>query len=134
MNVFFAPFASKSSSSKKAFEIGHVISNALQSTLHDLSKSGVSIRVLVLSSDGSLLACCLNACILALIDAGVPMKDFLIGVSCCVGDGEILLDPNLQEISHSSCEIFSAYMGRSKKISAMKVEGKINKEKLNEGE
>jgi exosome complex component RRP41 len=37
----------------------------------------------VLSSDGSLFATCINACTLALVDAGIPMPGLLCG--CTVG-------------------------------------------------
>ena len=43
----------------------------------------------MVSLDGSLLAACLNACTLALIDAGVPMPSFLAAVT----SGIISADP-----------------------------------------
>lgn len=39
--------------------------------------STISIFLSVLSSDGSLLACLLNAATLALMDAGIPMRDYI---------------------------------------------------------
>lgn len=46
-------------------------------------RSLITLSIHVLSQDGSLLAACLNACTLALIDAGVPMKDYIC--ACTAG-------------------------------------------------
>lgn len=50
---------------------------------HLFPNSTISISIHVLSQDGSLLSACLNATTLALIDAGVPMTDYI--VSCTAG-------------------------------------------------
>ncbi|EEP76855.1 conserved hypothetical protein [Uncinocarpus reesii 1704] len=47
------------------------------------SDSTISIHVSVLSSDGSIFAACVNACTLALVDAGIPMPGLLC--ACTVG-------------------------------------------------
>lgn len=45
--------------------------------------STIALTIHVLAQDGSLLAACLNAATLALVDAGVPMGGFVVG--CTVG-------------------------------------------------
>jgi exosome complex component RRP41 len=50
---------------------------------HLYPHSTISISLHILSQDGSLLAGCLNATTLALIDAGIPMSDYV--VSCTAG-------------------------------------------------
>ncbi|THC91988.1 hypothetical protein EYZ11_008544 [Aspergillus tanneri] len=47
------------------------------------SDNTISIHVSVLSADGSLLAAAINACTLALVDAGIPMPGLLCG--CTAG-------------------------------------------------
>ncbi len=61
------------------------IANAFQSTLftHLYPHSTILITLHVLSQDGSLLAACLNAATLALIDAGIPMADYI--AACTAG-------------------------------------------------
>lgn len=61
------------------------IANAFASSLftHLYPHSTINITLHVLSQDGSLLAACLNAATLALIDAGVPMSDYI--VACTAG-------------------------------------------------
>ncbi len=55
------------------------VANAFANTLftHLYPHSTILITLHVLSQDGSLLAACLNASTLALIDAGVPMSDYV---------------------------------------------------------
>ena len=87
----------------------HTISSAFASTLftHLFPHSTINIILHVLSQDGSLLAACLNAATLALIDAGIPMTDYI--AACTTGstasyssndeDADPLLDLNgLEEL------------------------------------
>ena len=91
------------------------ISSAFASTLftHLYPHSTITLTLHVLSQDGSLLAACLNASTLALIDAGVPMTDYIVAcTSGCLsasvssshtnsstqdGNADPLLDLNGQE-------------------------------------
>lgn len=61
------------------------VANTFSSTLftHLYPHSTISISLHVLSQDGSLLAACLNATTLALIDAGIPMPDYV--TACTAG-------------------------------------------------
>lgn len=63
----------------------HTISSAFSSTLftHLYPHSTITINLHVLSQDGSLLAACINAATLALIDAGIPMSDYI--AACTTG-------------------------------------------------
>lgn len=63
----------------------NVIQEAFMSAVltHLYQHSSISITLHVLSQDGSLLAACINAATLALIDAGIPMSDFL--TACTAG-------------------------------------------------
>lgn len=63
----------------------YTISSAFASTVFTsfYPQSTISIVLHVLSQDGALLAACLNAATLALIDAGIPMKDYI--AACTTG-------------------------------------------------
>jgi exosome complex component RRP41 len=61
--------------------ISSCFSSALFTNLYP--HSTILINLHVLSQDGSLLAACLNAATLALIDAGIPMSDYV--VACTSG-------------------------------------------------
>lgn len=70
---------------KRTAEMQHTLHSAFVSTLHTsrYPHSTITISLHILSQDGSLLAACINAATLALIDAGVPMSDYL--VACTSG-------------------------------------------------
>jgi exosome complex component RRP41 len=70
---------------RRIAELSHTLTQALQSTLHTHHYSGstISINLHILTQDGSILAALINASTLALIDAGVPMSDYLC--ACTAG-------------------------------------------------
>ncbi|ETN37615.1 uncharacterized protein HMPREF1541_07237 [Cyphellophora europaea CBS 101466] len=91
-----APFAQtdrrkRGKNDKRLVELQTTISNAFQAHLftHLYPRSLITIALHVLSLDGSLLAACLNAASLALVDAGVPMPSVLAG--CTSG---LVMDPD----------------------------------------
>ena len=61
----------------------YTISSAFASTVFTqfYPHSTITIVLHVLSQDGALLAACLNAATLALVDAGVPMKDYVAAIT-----------------------------------------------------
>lgn len=63
----------------------------------------ILFKVLVISNDGSMLSVALNACILSLLDAGLPMNSVPNAVTVCESsrDNTLLLDPSLEEESAS---------------------------------
>ena len=83
------------------------ISSTFSQTLftHLFPHSTITLSLHILSSDGSILAALLNASTLALIDAGIPMKDYIC--ACTAGStssyssndesADPLLDLNAQE-------------------------------------
>ena len=70
---------------RRSSELQTTIASAFAATLltHLYPRSTITISLHVLSFDGSLLAACLNASTLALIDAGIPMSDYI--VACTAG-------------------------------------------------
>ena len=61
--------------------LSSTFASALLTSLYP--RSTISIALHVLSLDGALLAACVNAATLALVDAGVPMVDYM--VACTAG-------------------------------------------------
>jgi len=99
---------------RRTLELQHTLSSTFTTLLitHLYPHSLITLTLHVLSTDGSLLATCLNAATLALIDAGVPMKDYLTAVTCGTTDaysdtnddgkgarGDPILDVNASEES-----------------------------------
>ncbi|KAI1424443.1 ribosomal protein S5 domain 2-like protein [Xylaria sp. FL1777] len=92
---------------KRIQELQATIAKALAANLHVnlYPRSTIGVSLHVLSQDGSLLAALINAATLALVDAGVPMTDYL--VACTAGStsthsagdegADPLVDLNTQE-------------------------------------
>lgn len=113
-------------------------SEAILTQLHP--RSEILITLHILSQDGSVLAACVNACTLALVDAGVPMSDYV--VACTAGsyfvrggnnpedEGEDpLLDMNnLEEADLPSVTVGT--IGGGEKITLLQLETKVRLEKL----
>src|SRR5271154_5346115 len=86
--INIAPFAQtdrrrKTKGDKRVQELQTTISQTFQTHLftHLYPRSTISIALHVLSLDGALLAACLNATSLALVDAGVPMPSILAAIT-----------------------------------------------------
>lgn len=101
-----APFSTterkkKTKGDRRSIEISMVIRQTFESVIQTslFPRSQIDIYVTVLQSDGGTRCACINAATLALIDAGVPMKDFV--VSCAAGciDGIPLLGLESNKIS-----------------------------------
>lgn len=113
-------------------------SEAILTQLHP--RSEILITLHILSQDGSVLAACVNACTLALIDAGIPMSDYV--VACTAGshfvrggnnpedEGEDpLLDMNnLEEADLPSITVGT--IGDGEKITLLQLETKVRLERL----
>ncbi|KAJ5773459.1 Exosome complex component ski6 [Penicillium paradoxum] len=88
-------------SDRQSSRIATTLRSAFQSHLHTYlyPHSTISIHVSVLSADGSLLAAAINACTLALVDAGIPMPGLLCGCTAGMsGSASTPRDPRNDEL------------------------------------
>jgi exosome complex component RRP41 len=103
VRVHAAAFSSTSGDKKRSDKrlqewsdnITVVFSSAIQLEL--FPRSQIEVFVEVLSADGGVLPACINAVTLALIDAAIPMKDYVVSLSCAFLQEQILLDANRTE-------------------------------------
>jgi exosome complex component RRP41 len=84
---------------KRMVELQTAISRAFQTHCftHLYPRSEIRIALHVLSLDGGLLSCCLNAASLALVDAGVPMPSLL--AACTSG---LVINPDQDASANSN--------------------------------
>jgi len=118
--------------SRRGTEISMVLNEALANVLffEDFPKTGIDVFVEILQADASTRCAGLNAASLALVDAGVPMKDFIS--SCSVGkvDGKIVLDLFGLEDNFGDADLAFATIGNKDKIVLMQLDGIVKKEEL----
>lgn len=76
--------------------------------------SQIDIFCEVLQSDGGNLSACINAANLALIDAGVPLKDYVVSCTCsCFNDVPVIDVNHLEETSSSGVKVTLAILPRA---------------------
>ena len=111
---------------KKSSEFEEYIKSMMESVvlLENMPHSDIDIHIVALQDDGSVESAAINAVTLALIDAGVPMKDFLISCSCGFYNHTALLDiTNTESINFSIISEFRvAMMGSSGLLAYMNYE------------
>eukprot|EP00571_Detonula_confervacea_P011738 CAMPEP_0172297162 /NCGR_PEP_ID=MMETSP1058-20130122/287_1 /TAXON_ID=83371 /ORGANISM="Detonula confervacea, Strain CCMP 353" /LENGTH=285 /DNA_ID=CAMNT_0013006277 /DNA_START=16 /DNA_END=873 /DNA_ORIENTATION=+ len=89
---------------RRLIEQSHLLQKALSASilLHLYPKSKISVTVMVLADDGGRLEAAINAATLALMDAGIPLKDMVCACSAgrwnAGGSDEIVVDLNRREI------------------------------------
>ncbi|KAI9707941.1 MAG: Exosome non-catalytic core component [Bogoriella megaspora] len=124
---------------KRISEIQHIIGSAFSKSLFTnlYQHSTITVTLHALSQDGSLLAALLNAATLALVDAGIPMKDYI--AACTAGStasyaqndeqADPLLDLNAQEELELPF-LTLATLGESEKVVVCMMETRVQVERL----
>jgi exosome complex component RRP41 len=92
---------------RRLLEAGNLVQRAMEASLllHLYPKSRIQIQVMMLADDGGRLCAAINAATLAVMDAGIPMKDFCVACSAGLSTGDnstTLVDLNRREESSSA--------------------------------
>ncbi|KAK8112281.1 uncharacterized protein PG998_008738 [Apiospora kogelbergensis] len=145
VGITVAPFATvdrkrRGRNDKRLQEMQTTLAAALAAAVQGQAygpRSTIHVSLHVLSQDGSLLAALVNAASLALVDAGVPMTDYL--VACTAGStssyaaadeaADPLLDLNTQEEQELPF-LTLATLGASDKVVAMVCESRVQLARL----
>mmetsp|Transcript_5164 Transcript_5164/g.7476 ORF Transcript_5164/g.7476 Transcript_5164/m.7476 type:complete len:276 (+) Transcript_5164:119-946(+) len=110
VQVKTAPFAtsgdrrvSNPTTDRRLIEQSHQLKRAMEAAvlLHLYPKSKIEITVWVLADDGGRLPAAINAATLALVDAGIPLKDLVCACSAglSAADNDTIVDLNRREES-----------------------------------
>lgn len=112
------------------------MTNALEETFKEVimvstfPRSEIDIFVEVLNADGGILSAAFNAAMLALINAGIPMIDYLVAVNVGHIQGQPLLDLNRLEEASNNPSITMAFLPRSGTVSFIGLEPRLESDKL----
>lgn len=118
----------KPKTSLRSIEITNNIRDIFENVIltHLFPNSQIDIFLEVLQSDGSNLSACVNAATLAIIHAGIPIKDFVISCSASLIDDTPIVDISHFEEASASLPIMTISMlAKSKQIVSMESSGKI---------
>lgn len=138
VDVSFAAFSSLERrkhhrTDRRARELAQLLERAFGQIVETRTfpRSRVDLQVKIIQADGGLPWACFNACSLALMDGGVPMRDLC--VACGVGfvDNFVLVDPNASESANFNGvtlggELWMAVAPREMKVVSCNFAGKVS--------
>jgi len=97
---------------------------------HLYPRSQISIFVQVIVDDGGALAAAISAASLALIDAGIAMKDFVCACPVGFDDDHPILDINSLERSFGGASMTVALYPQAKKVALVQMESRMGLDKF----
>src|SRR5574342_1191326 len=111
--------------SRREIEISKVIKEALQPAvmLKDFPRTVVDVFIEVLQADGGSRCAALDAASVALVDAGIPMRDMVSACAAGKVADKIVLDVNDEEDKEGEADMPVAYMPNLGKITLMQLDG-----------
>jgi len=123
-----------SKGNRQAVEIGILIASTFDSVImaHQFPNTQIDIIVQVIQSDGGSLPAAINATTLAIIDAGIPMKDFVVACAASSCEGVVLCDPNYLEASAGGPLMPIALMPKTNKVVLMQMDETLDLDKFQE--
>jgi exosome complex component RRP41 len=117
---------------RRSVELSKVIRLALEPALflEDFPKATIDVFVEILQADGSTRVAAINAASLALVSAGIPMKDLI--VACSVGkiDDTLVVDLDGKEDNNSESDVAVAFLPSKEKVSLLQMDGVLSEEEL----
>jgi exosome complex component RRP41 len=84
----------------------------------------------VLQADGGNYCACVNAATLALIDAGIPLRDYVCACSATFVRDQAMVDMNHLEESSSGHELILATLPKTKQIVFLEMNSRLHEDHL----
>ena len=135
-----APFCSleehgKFGPNRRAIEIGKVAKHVFESMVltEQFPKTAIDINIDVLQSDGGTRVAGIMAAALALVDAGIPMRDIPAGVSVGKADGTLVVDLDKYEDNLGQSDMPVIFSPRTWEILLLQMDGMLTKQEFIDG-
>jgi exosome complex component RRP41 len=111
--------------SRREIEISKVIREALEPAVivEDYPRTAIEVWVEVLQSDGGSRVAGITAASLALADAGINLRDLVVGCSCGIIDGQVVADLDDTEDKEGSGDMPVAIMPNLDRVTLLQVDG-----------
>jgi exosome complex component RRP41 len=116
--------------SRREIEISKVIREALEPAIivEDYPRTAIEVWVEVLQSDGGSRVAGITAASLALADAGINMRDLVVGCSCGIIEDQVVADLDDTEDKEGSGDMPVAIMPNLNQVTLLQVDGIYSKE------
>ena len=118
--------------SRREIEISKVIREALTPAVivEDYPRTAIEVWVEVLQSDGGSRVAGITAASLALADAGINMRDLVVGCSCGIIDDQVVSDLDDTEDKEGSGDMPVAIMPNLGYVTLLQVDGMYTREQF----
>jgi exosome complex component RRP41 len=117
---------------RRSREISKVISEALENIilLEKFPRASIDVSIEILDAEAGTRCAGLTAAAVALVDAGIPMKD--IPVACAAGkiDGEVVLDLGKEEDNFGDADLPIAIAPRTGEILLLQMDGHLTQKEF----
>ncbi|MDH7517176.1 MAG: exosome complex exonuclease Rrp41 [Candidatus Thermoplasmatota archaeon] len=119
---------------RRSVEISKVISEALEKVIltDKFPRASIDVNIEVLDAEAGTRCAGLTAAAVALVDAGIPMRD--IPVACAAGkiDGRVVLDLGKEEDNLGDADLPVAISPRTDEILLLQMDGHLTLEEFEE--
>ncbi|XP_031570086.1 exosome complex component RRP41-like [Actinia tenebrosa] len=117
---------------RKSTELSMIIRRTFEAAIITelYPRSQIDIFVQVLQADGSNQAACINATTLALIDAGIPMKDYVSASTVSFVNDTPLMDINYLEESSGGPQLSLAILPKSEKVVLFQMDSRLHMDNM----
>jgi exosome complex component RRP41 len=114
--------------SRRDQEISMVMRSALESAvfLERYPRASIDVYVEVLEADGGTRCASINAAAVALVDAGIPMKDLVVACAAGKYDGRLVLDLGDYEDKKGQADVPVAFMPKLNKVTLLQMDGVLS--------
>ncbi len=117
---------------RRSIELSKVISEALTSVIfvEKYPRTSIDVYIEVLQADAGTRVAGITVASLALADAGIPMKDLIVGCAAGKVDDVVVLDLNKEEDNYGQADVPMAILPRTKEIALLQMDGDMTYEEL----
>jgi len=119
---------------RRSREISKVISEALENIIivERYPRASIDVNIEILDAEAGTRCAGLTAAAVALVDAGIPMKD--IPVSCAAGkiEGQVVLDLGKDEDNYGQADLPIAISPRTGQILLLQMDGHLTLDEFNQ--
>jgi len=113
--------------SRRETELSKVIREALGPAVFTeyFPRTSIDIFIEVLQADGSTRCAAISAASLALVDAGIPMRDLVASIAIGKVEGQLVLDVQDKEDKEGESDMPMAYMPSKNAVTLLQMDGQI---------
>lgn len=119
---------------RRSVEISKVISEALEKVIltEQFPRASIDVNIEVLDAEAGTRCAGLTAAAVALVDAGIPMRD--IPVACAAGkiEGHVVVDLGKEEDNYGDADLPIAISPRTGEVLLLQMDGHLTVEEFNQ--